>query len=51
MRDGVCISQKEFLGAMENRAIVFAVESSHSRMLARLVREEALRSFANCIRE
>lgn len=39
VRDGVCLSPEELLGAIESRETGFSLENSDGRMLAELLRE------------
>lgn len=51
LRDGVCLLLERLLGAIKNRETKLSVGSSSGRMLAEVLREEALRSFAACMKE
>lgn len=51
MRDGVCLSVEELLEAIENRKTGMSIGNLYGRMLVELLREEAMISFAKCVRE
>lgn len=49
--DGVCLSLVELLAATESKETGMSAENSYNRMLAKLLRERTLRSFAKCMKE
>lgn len=49
VRDGVCLSLKELLVAVDSREMILSVRKSYGRMLVQLPEKEGLRPFSKCI--